>query len=234
MLRRLLPVAILIVLVVLAFAMGLNRYLDFETLCDNRERLLAFVATVGPAAPVVFVAVYAAAVAVSLPGAVILTLIGGFLFGTWWGGLWSVIAATVGALAIFLVARTALGDSLRDRLGSRFAAMEAGFRRDGFNYLLVLRLLPIFPFWLVNLAAAVLGVPARTYVAATVLGILPATFVFASVGAGLGGVFDDENPPDLSLFTRPSVILPLLGLAVVALMPVVYRRLRRPRPAAPS
>ncbi|MFO1036067.1 MAG: TVP38/TMEM64 family protein [Geminicoccaceae bacterium] len=234
MLRRWLPVAVLLVLLVSAFATGLTRYLDFETLCDNRERLLAFVAAVGPAAPVVFVAIYAAAVAVSLPGAVILTLIGGFVFGTWWGGLWSVVAATLGALAVFLVARTAVGDSLRDRLGSRFAAMEAGFRRNGFNYLLVLRLLPIFSFWLVNLAAAVLRVPARTYVAATVLGILPATFVFASVGAGLGGVLDDEHPPDLGIFTRPSVLLPLLGLAVVALMPVVYRRLKRPRQAAPS
>ena len=232
--RRWLPVAVLLALIALTFALGLDRYLSFEALRANREQLLAFVESAGPAAPLLFIAVYAAAVALSLPGGAVLTLLGGFLFGTWWGGLCSVLGATLGAIAIFLIARTAAGDSFRSRLGPRLARMEAGFREDAFNYLLVLRLVPIFPFWIVNLAAALLGVPLRAYVVATFLGIVPATFVFASIGAGLGGVFDAGETPQISILTRPGVLLPLLGLAALALLPVAYRRLRRPRPAGPS
>jgi uncharacterized membrane protein YdjX (TVP38/TMEM64 family) len=102
--------------------------------------------------------------------------------------------------------------------------MEAGFRENAFNYLLVLRLIPLFPFWLVNLVPAFLGVPLRTYVVATLLGIIPGSLVYASVGNGLGVVFDQGDTPDLGIIFKPAILGPILGLAALALLPVVYRR----------
>lgn len=222
---HLLPLLVLIAGLGLFFALGLQRYATFEALAHHREWLLARVAGHPVAAPAAYILVYIVAVAFSLPGGIWFTLTGGFLFGTVLGGCYAVIAATAGATALFLAARSAVGDRLRARAGSALQRMEEGFRRDAFNYLLVLRLVPLFPFFLVNLVPAFLGVPLRTYVAATALGIIPAAFVFASVGNGLGAVFDagGEKPHLLT----PPVLLPLMGLAVLALIPVVYRAIKR-------
>jgi uncharacterized membrane protein YdjX (TVP38/TMEM64 family) len=143
------------------------------------------------------------------------------------GGSLAVIGATIGATLLFLAARTALGDFLRAKAGPSLAAFEAGFRENALSYLLVLRLVPAFPFFLVNLAPAFLGVPLGTYVVGTLLGILPATFVFASIGAGLGAVFDRGEQPDLALVASPAVMLPMLGLAALALIPVAVRQWRK-------
>lgn len=222
---RLLPLLVLAGGLIAFFALGLQRYVTFEALGAHREALLAWVARHRLAAPLAYVAVYVLAVAFSVPGGLWLTISGGFLFGTVAGGTYAVIGATAGAVALFLAARTAFGDLLRARAGSALERMEEGFRRDAFNYLLVLRLVPIFPFFLVNLVPAFLGVRLGTYVAATALGIIPATFVFASVGAGLGAVFDAGGGRPRLL--APSVLLPLVGLAVLALIPVVYRAIKR-------
>lgn len=224
---RLLPLMVLIAGLVAFFALGLQRYVTFETLAAHREALLAWVAARPLIAPIAYMAVYVLAVAFSVPGGLLLTISGGFLFGTALGGAYAVIGATIGAVALFLAARTAIGDLLRAKAGSALERMEAGFRRDAFNYLLVLRLVPLFPFFLVNLVPAFLGVRLRTYVAATALGIIPATFVFASVGNGLGSVFDSGQPPSLGgLLFKPDILLPILGLAVLALIPVAYRALK--------
>lgn len=234
---RLLPLVVLVAGLVAFFALGLQHDLTFEALARHREALLAWVAGHRLIAPVVYMLVYVLAVAFSVPGGIWLTIGGGFLFGTVAGGIYTVISATLGATALFLAARTAFGDLLRARAGSALQRMEEGFRRDAFNYLLVLRLVPLFPFFLVNLVPAFLGVRLRTYVTATALGIIPATFVFASVGNGLGAVFDAGDKPHL--LTVP-VLLPLLGLALLALIPVVYRSVKRrqsgpvdTRPGAP-
>ncbi|MBM3524412.1 MAG: TVP38/TMEM64 family protein [Alphaproteobacteria bacterium] len=208
------------------FALGLHRYLSFDVLRDSRAALNAWVAAHPWLAPVLYVLVYVVATACSLPGALVLTLTGGFLFGTWYGGLLTVMGATIGATLLFLAARTALGDSLRAKTGGALAKLEAGFRRDAFNYLLVLRLVPIFPFFIVNLAAAFLGATLTTFVVATFFGIMPGTLVYASVGAGLGSVFDAGAEPDLKLVFSWPVLGPLLGLAGLALLPVIYKRLR--------
>jgi uncharacterized membrane protein YdjX (TVP38/TMEM64 family) len=141
-----------------------------------------------------------------------------------------VIAATVGATIVFLIARTALGDSLRRKAGPGMRRMEAGFRESAFNYLLFLRLIPLFPFWLVNLVPALLGVPLTTYVAATLLGIIPGGLVYASVGNGLGALFDAGGRPDLGIIFEPEIILPILGLAVLAILPVAYKKIRARQP----
>ena len=224
---RVLPLLILIAGLVAFFALGLQRYVTFGALAAHREMLLAWVVAHPFTAPLAYMAVYVLAVALSVPGGIWLTIGGGFLFGWVAGGIYTVIGATLGATALFLAARTAIGDLLRARAGSALQRMEEGFRRDAFNYLLVLRLVPLFPFFVVNLVPAFLGVRLRTYVVATALGIIPGTFVFASVGNGLGAVFDTGQPPSLAgLLFKPEILLPILALAVLALIPVVYRSIK--------
>jgi uncharacterized membrane protein YdjX (TVP38/TMEM64 family) len=157
-----------------------------------------------------------------VPGAAILTIAGGFLFGTWVGGLCAVIGATLGATAIFLAARAGLA-GLAHRAGRFVEKLEAGFRADAFNYLLVLRLVPIFPFWLINLVPALVGVRLPTYMLATFLGIVPGTFVYASLGNGLGSLVEE---PDLAIIFKPRLFLPIVGLALLALVPVGYKHWR--------
>jgi uncharacterized membrane protein YdjX (TVP38/TMEM64 family) len=169
---------------------------------------------------------YAALVALSVPGAAVLTIAGGFLFGTWVGGLSAVVGATLGATAVFLAVRAGLG-GLAQRAGRFVGKLEAGFRANAFNYLLVLRLVPIFPFWLVNLVPALVGVRVATYILATFLGILPGTFVYASLGNGLGSLVEE---PDLAIIFKPSILVPIVGLALLALIPVGYKRWRGKKP----
>jgi uncharacterized membrane protein YdjX (TVP38/TMEM64 family) len=222
--RRLVPLAILLVAICLFFALGLHHYLSFEVLHEHREQLLALVEQHPVLAPLAFLAVYAAVIALSVPGGAILTIAGGFLFGIVPATLYVVVGATIGATIVFLIARSTLGDALRARAGPRIRRMEEGFRKDALSYLLVLRLIPAFPFWLVNIVPAFLGVPLRTYVLGTLVGIIPGSFVYASVGNGLGAVFDAGQMPDLAVVFEPAILLPIVGLAVLALLPIAYRR----------
>jgi uncharacterized membrane protein YdjX (TVP38/TMEM64 family) len=226
--RRWLPLVVLLALASAVYAVGLHRELSLAGLQQRRELLQGLVSAHPMLAPPAFVLIYAAATALSLPGAAFLTIAGGFLFGPWLGGLWSVIGATAGAVAVFLIARTALGSPLRDRAGPWLGRLEAGFRRDAFSYLLALRLVPLFPFWLVNLVPAFLGVPLTVFASATFLGIIPGGVIYAGIGSGLGAVLDRGEQPNLGLVLEPQVILPLIGLAALTLLPVLYRRWRQP------
>lgn len=227
---RLRPIALLVAASAAVFIFDLRQFLTFDALQQHRAGLQAFVDAHTVKAACAAFAIYAAAVALSIPGAVVLTVAFGFLFGTLAGGTIAMAGATVGATAVFLLARSTLGAVLAERAGSFIRRMEAGFRDDAFSYLLALRLVPVFPFWLVNLVPAVLGVPTRTYILATIIGILPGTFVFAAVGAGLGSVFDDGDGLSAAIVLKPKILLALAGLAVLALIPVAYRRLRRRQP----
>ena len=225
--RRLLPLAILAAGFAAFFALGLHRALTLEGLAAQRTELAAFVAARGAVAALAYVGVYALVVAFSVPGGTVLTLAGGFLFGPAWGTAYAVAGATLGAVAVFLAARSALGESLRRRARPWVGRLEDGFRDHAFHYMLFLRLVPLFPFWLVNLVPAFLGVPLRVYVSATLLGIVPGALVYASVGNGLGAVLDAGGTPDLGLIFCPEVMLPLLGLAALALLPVAVKAWRR-------
>ncbi len=230
--RRLLrwwPVAVLAVGVAAFFASGADHYLMLQTLHDNRMELVAFVHEYGVLAVFVFLGIYVAATALAIPGALVLTIAGGFLFGTWWGTVWVVIGATVGASLLFLAARTTLGAALRARAGPMLKKIEAGFGANAFSYLLSLRLLPIFPFFIVNVVPAFVGVPLRTFVLATVLGIIPGSFVFASVGAGLGSAFEMVMEPTLASAITPEIIIALVSLAILALLPIVWKKLKAGR-----
>jgi uncharacterized membrane protein YdjX (TVP38/TMEM64 family) len=232
--RRFLPLVLLVLAIVLVFATGLDHALSLDALDANRARLLALVQAHPFASGLGFLLLYAIATALSIPGGTILTLAGGFLFGTLLATVLVVAGATIGAVAVFLIARTSLGEPLRAKAGPWLARMEAGFRESAMSYMLVLRLVPIFPFWLVNLVPAFLGVRLSTYTLATCLGIVPGVLVYASVGNGLGAIFDMGGKPNLGIIFQPAVLLPLLGLAVLALVPVAYRRLRRRRAGPPA
>lgn len=227
--HRLVPLVFLLLFAGLVFVTGSHRHLSLDALAAHHAALRIWVEAHPVVAPLAFAALYAAAVTVSVPGVAIGTLAAGLLFGAAFGTALVVTAATLGASLAFLVARTARGTTWRRRADGWIARFEAGFREDAFSYLLVLRLVPVFPFWLVNIAPALLGMRLRTYVAATALGILPATAVIASAGQGLGAVLAAGGRPSFALVFGPEVVLPLVGLALVALLPVLHKRWRRSR-----
>ena len=203
---------------------GLHEYLSFEQLREHRLELNASVASQPVLSALVYILIYIVVVAFSLPGGTIMTLAGGFLFGAVWGGLYTVVGATLGATAIFLIAKTSLGDALLAKAGKSVQAMKAGFQENALSYMLVLRLVPLFPFFMVNLAPAFLGVSLRTYVIATFFGIMPATFVFSLAGSGLGKVFEQNESFSIASVLTPEMMGALVGLALLSLMPVFYKK----------
>lgn len=248
--RGVLPLAALACLLAGALIAGVGRFLTIEALLEARQALTAFVDARGLLAAGAYVLAYAAAVAVSVPGATLLTVAGGLLFGGWLGGALAVAGATAGATLLFLAARTSLGQALARRAGPGIAHFQSQFQKDAVSYLLFLRLVSLFPFWLVNLALAATGVRAWTFAWTTFVGILPATFAFALAGAGLGSIADARRaaydaclaagstdcrlaiaPGDL--VTRETLVA-IAALGVMALIPVVLRRLRRDDPKAPG
>ena len=235
LLPRLLAAGVAVAVVLAALKLtGALHYLSFSELARNRDWLVGEVGRLGLAAPLLFILVYAVCTAFSLPTGLLLSTLGGFLFGTWWGALCNVVGATIGATAIFLAAKTVLGDALRARAGPFVRKLEAGFRENALSYLLVLRLVPLFPFWLVNLAPAFLGVHLRTFVVGTFLGIIPGALVYAGVGTGLGAILESGGEPSAAAILQPRILLPIAGLVVLALVPVLYKRLRGAPPAAPA
>jgi len=247
-LRRLAPVAVVVLVMALVFAMGWHRFLSLETLVRHRAAIDGFVAARGSLATATFAAIYVVAVALSIPGAAILTIIGGVLFGWLVGALAAIVGATIGATIVFLIARGACGESILRRAGPLAAKLAEGFREDAFHYLLFLRLVPVFPFWLVNLAPAVVGVRLTTFVLATALGIIPGTFAYALVGSWLDSVIAAQEAryhaciaagrPDchlnfaMSALLTPQLLAAFVALGVVALIPVVVRKWRARRGAA--
>jgi uncharacterized membrane protein YdjX (TVP38/TMEM64 family) len=231
-------------------AMGWHRELSLESLV--RHRTLLDIVVTGHFVPALaaFVGLYVAVVGLSIPGAVYLTIAGGVLFGAFYGALASIAGATVGATLLFLVARTACGEHLARRAGPVAARLAEGFRDDAFSYLLFLRLVPVFPFFVVNLVPALAGVRLGPFVAATAIGIIPATFAFASAGAGLNSVIaaqfsaykaclaagqpDCRLDFDLKTAITPELLVAFAALGVLALVPVATKRWRARRAARSS
>lgn len=228
---RVLPVALMAAGAIGFFVLDLQRYLSWEELSRHRYALLDWRDRHEVLSVFLFIGAYVLGVALSLPGAVWLTIIGGFLFGAVAGTVYSVLGATLGACVVFLAVRYFAGDFLRARAGSGIRRLEQGLRENALSYLLVLRLVPVVPFWLLNLVPALLGIPLRVFFIATALGIIPGTTVYTLVGNGLGSVFDREGTPDLDIIFEPEILAPLLGLALLALSPILYRRLKQRRSA---
>ncbi|MBF9035802.1 TVP38/TMEM64 family protein [Rhodobacterales bacterium HKCCE2091] len=203
--------------------------LSFESLSRNREALIAFRDANYLVTVVVFIAVYVAVVAFSVPGATVATLTGGFLFGVFPGALFNVTAATIGATAIFLAARWGFGE----RLSQRFDASEGlvrrvkeGIDRNQWPMLFLIRLVPAVPFFLANLLPSIFGVKLHRFVVSTFLGIIPGAVVYTSVGAGLGEIFERGETPDLGIIFEPQILLPILGLCALAALPIVLNAVR--------
>ena len=246
--RRLLPLAIIVLATAVVLGMGWHRHLSFETLVRHHGAIHEFILAKQIAAIAGYVATYALAVALSLPVSLFLTLAGGMLFGGLVGGIAAIVGATIGATVIFLIARSAFGEHLARRAGPMAEKLAAGFRADAFSYLLFLRLVPAFPFFLVNLVPALAGARLRTFVGATAIGIVPAAFAFAFVGAGLDSVIRVQGAAyhaclaaahgdcrvdfDLKSAVTPELLAALAALGFIALVPVVVKRWRRGARAA--
>ena len=249
-LLRWLPLAAIVAVMVVVFATGWHHALSLENLIRHRATIDAFIVAHRLAAVAAYMAIYVAVVSLSVPGAFILTMIGGILFGVVAGALSAVVAATIGAVVIFLIAKSAFGEHLVRRAGPAIARLADGFRADAFSYVLFLRLVPVFPFWLVNLAAALLGVPLARFAAATAIGIIPAAFAYSFVGAGLVSALAAEQKAydacvaagtapcrlhfDAIAMLTPELIAALAALGALALLPVLVRHLRARRHATGS
>jgi uncharacterized membrane protein YdjX (TVP38/TMEM64 family) len=247
--RRLLPLIAVVLLAGLAYYASGRGGLSLEALVNHRTAIDGFVTEHRVLAMLCYIALYIAAVALSVPGTVFLTVSGGFLFGLVLGASAAVIGATIGAtLIFFLMARTALGEPLLRRAGPRAIKLAKGFRDDAFSYLLFLRLVPAFPFFLVNLVPAFAGVRLGTFVAATALDVIPAALVYAFAGTGLDSVITVQKDSyqdclaagrsdcsftfDARDILTPQLLGALVGLGLLALVPVVVRRLRVRRSAS--
>jgi uncharacterized membrane protein YdjX (TVP38/TMEM64 family) len=240
--RQLTPLIVVVLLAGAAYVIVGQGGISLAALVQHRVAIDAFVSEHRFLAVLAYIALYVVAVALSLPGAVFLTVSGGFLFGLMVGTSAAVIGATVGATLIFLVARSALGAPLLRRAGPRAAQLAQGFRDDAFSYLLFLRLVPAFPFFLVNLVPAFAGVPLLPFIAATALGVIPGALVYAFAGTGLDSVIAAQknaysdclatarNDCQLSFdamdVLTPQLIGALIALGLLALVPVVVKRLR--------
>jgi uncharacterized membrane protein YdjX (TVP38/TMEM64 family) len=250
-LRRLAPLAVIIAIAALALLMGWHRELSLENLVRHRAMIDAYVAERPVTAIIIYVAIYGAAAALSLPGvAAPLTIGGGIVFGTLTGGLATIFAATFGATIIFLIARSAVGPLLMRRAGPLAQRLAAGLREDAFSYLLFLRLVPLFPFWLVNLVPALCGVSLLPFIAATACGIIPATFAYAAFGAGLDSAIAVQVNAyrtclaaaqegcrlhfEVWQAVTPQLIGSLVALLVVGLLPLAVKRYKARRNAKAS
>lgn len=221
---KLVTIAVLIAGLAAFFLAGLHHYVTPQGLKEHHDALLAWVQAHGAWSIIVFGIIYALAVTFSIPGGAVMTIAGGFLFGPAVATATVVVGATVGATTLFLLARYALADAVGRWTGSSLKKIENGFNEDGMSYMFVLRLVPLFPFWLVNLAPALLGVPLRTYIISTFFGIIPGTFVYALVGDGAGAVFQRGGDLDLYIIFEPRVLAPIIGFALLASIPILYKR----------
>lgn len=221
------PFAMLLVVAVVVYATGLHRQLSIAWLVEQQSVLRQAVAAHPIAAPLAYMALYAASVACAIPGGIVLSAAGGLMFGTVAGGAYAVMAITLGSTILFLAARSALRP-LAERLARR--VLRSGLPElegDGFLYMLAVRLVPFTPFWIVNLAAAMTRIRLRSYVAATFVGIAPITFILAAAGAGTGETLASGAQPGLSTILRPQIVVPLILLALVSLAPLALKRRRR-------
>ncbi|MGH1349569.1 MAG: TVP38/TMEM64 family protein [Methyloligellaceae bacterium] len=242
-LKRILPLSVLVLVAGVVYQQGWFKYITIEQLALNREFLLNYISTNFVLALLIYMGIYTLAVSVSFPGASFLTLAGGLLFGWVAGGIATIFAATIGATIVFLVAKLLLSDFFAAKAGPLVDKMRKGFNEDAFNYMLFLRLVPVFPFWLVNIAPGILGVRLSTFFAGTILGIIPGTFAFIYIGVGLDSIINAQLGPyqsclasgkgncsfefSTSGLVTKELIIAFVLLGVVSVIPVVLKKLRK-------
>jgi uncharacterized membrane protein YdjX (TVP38/TMEM64 family) len=228
-------------MIALGYGFGLHHYLTLQSIAEHQGLLENFVSQHLLAALLIYVAVYVVVVALSLPGAGVLSILGGFVFGWVLSAPITVVAATIGAIIVFKIVQTSLGATIAERAGPFVQKLSAGFAEDGLNYLLFLRLVPAFPFFAVNAVAGLSKMNLRTFTIGTFIGIIPGSFAFAWLGRGLGSVIDAQrkvheacvaqnglaNCPfeiKLSSLVTRELILAFVILGAVALIPVALKK----------
>ena len=225
--KRLIPLAVLLVLLAVVYLLGLHDLITYEYLKEHRDYLKLQVNAHPYMAPVLFILVYAISTSLSIPGGTLLSVFGGFLFPQPLSTLYVVIGATIGATVIFLIAQTALGKKLKDKAGPRLKKMQTGFQENAANYLLFLRLVPLFPFWLINLAPAVFGVSLVTFIWTTFVGIIPGSFVLTQAGYGLNAIFTSGEAFTLDTVFNSQIKIALAALGLFALLPVLVKKFKK-------
>jgi uncharacterized membrane protein YdjX (TVP38/TMEM64 family) len=247
--RRWLPLIALAAIAILVVVTGAHRWLSLEAVAMNKGKLEALVESHFALALLAFMTAYVLVTALSIPGALIMTLVGGMIFPFSIACLAILVSATTGATILFLVARSSLGEALRNKGGESVARMSAGLRADAASYMLFLRLVPLFPFALVNIAPAIVGVPLKTFTWTTFIGIMPGTMAFTLAANSLDGVLDERKAVyeacktlgqpdckltiDVSTLVSPKLLLAFAALGVIALIPVVAKRIFARRKGAP-
>ncbi len=231
MIKKFLPLLVLALGLILFFAFDLGRFVSINALAEHYSSITAWVAERQALAIFVFFLLYVVVVAFSLPIASLLTISGGAVLG-YIAAPVIVLAATLGALILFLAAKGALADVMAKRAGPFMAKVADGFNDSPFFWLLALRLIPIAPFWVVNIVPALLGMKARPYALATLIGIAPGTTVYVAVGSGFDAVLAAGKTPDLSTLTDIRIIAPLVGLGVLAFIPIIVKKFIKPKEKA--
>lgn len=239
--RRWFPLGLLVLAVGVSYALRLQDYLTLQNAAEHQIQLKRFVTENSLMAAVIYFVIYVVVVAMSLPGAALLSILGGFIFGWAVSAPLTIIAATIGAIIVFKIVQTSLGSTIAERAGPFVKTLSRGFEKDAFNYLLFLRLVPAFPFFVVNAVAGLTRMPLRSFIWATLIGVIPGSYVFAWLGRGLGSIIDaqtavhtacmaEEGAHDcpyafvVSSLITPQALWALAGLGVVSLMPIVLRR----------
>ena len=236
--KRWIPIIIIFLIMGIGFWQGWHEHISLSSLIRQRTQLAGIVSENLVLAILIYVCIYIGTVTFSFPGASFLTITGGFLFGWHLGGIFTAFAATCGASFIFLAAKTSFGKVLREKAGPQLNRFADGFQKNAFNYLLFLRLVPVFPFWFVNIAPALFNVKLGVYIVATSIGILPGTFVYSYIGAGLESVIvaqERSNPGcseqgtceiEINALVTPELIVAIAGLGVLAIVPVLIQKIR--------
>ncbi|MEZ5930644.1 MAG: VTT domain-containing protein [Alphaproteobacteria bacterium] len=212
--------------VISAIYVGVDDRLGIDLLRQHQNDLIALVTSKPVLAGILFTTVYALFVATSMPGLAIFTMAGGYLFGWFLGAVYTMIAATIASTFIFLLARSAIGEAMRERAGPMIQRFAKGFKKSALSYVFIMHLVPILPYMVVTTVPAACGVPLPVYMFSAFFGILPATVLLARIGSGLGDVLATEGPIDLTNFMTPDITLSVVGLAALALLPVIFRALK--------
>ena len=236
--RRFIPLAIVLIVVALAYATGLTRYLSFAPIREHGQWLREQVREHYLISLLIYFLGYAALTTTAIPGAVFVTLTGGFLFGTWVGGFTTSTAATLGAVNVYYIVRSSLGQWLREwaeRDQGRMKQLRDGLAKNAFWYLFTLRVVPAVPFILINIASGLTSIPVRPSALATWLGILPAFIIYSAIGSKLGVMFDQGREPKLSSLLEPQFVILLVGVGFLSfVLPLVFRIVKARRAKAAS
>lgn len=229
--KKYLPLVLLLTLLLIFYFSGLSSYFTFDSMKEHRKWIQSSIDSKPILAPILFILVYLIATALSFPGAIFFSLFGGFFFG-WVSAIYTTIGATIGATILFSIVRTAFGNVLKKRAFPFVAKMKRGFANNPARYLLVLRLLPLFPFWLVNLVPVFFGVSLRTFIWTTALGILPGSFVYTQAGYALGKIFETGENFSLQTVLSTQIKLALFLLCGLFLLPMLIKKYLEKRPSS--